>query len=288
MSEKGGIEDVLKRILKKMESGGMNGVPTGFKDLDVLLNGFKKQELILIASQTSVGKSDLLINLLLNITNNGVPSVLFSLETSGVNVAKRMLSSKANVHSYALENTKERFTAEDWNKTTMAFSVITELPLHLYDEPSINVNNIRSKCELIKAKYPEQHIVVGIDCLQLISGNTIYKGNRAQELGDISRELKLLARELDMTVIVTSHLNRNIESRTNKRPILSDIRDTGEMEELADVVVFLYRDDVFNHETNTNIAELIVAKHRNGSIGTVEVVYKKEFHKFINIDRSRM
>lgn len=285
----GHISKILVETYEWMikDHGGISGAPTGFFELDNLTNGWQRQDLVIIGGRPSMGKTALCVQALMNYAENkgkGGPSAIFSLEMQNRALALRMISNVGHIDGKIMKNPAEFFKPEDWKKSTNAFGQLGNLPLHLFDKAGVNMAYIREKLRMMKRLYPGQHIVVMIDYLQLIQGDPKYKGNRTQEISEISRSLKRLARELDLTIIALSQLSRNVESRQDKRPMLSDLRESGQLEQDADVIAFLYRDDYYDKETDMqNILEVIVAKQRNGPIGVANLAFVKEFSKFVNI-----
>lgn len=289
----GHISNVLLRVYDWMEQdhGDITGVPTGFTALDNMLSGLQRQDFVIIGARPSMGKTAFANNVLENVTAGKNPQkksgvgAMFSLEMPDTGLAKRMLSSTGNIDAQAMRNPMGNFSASDWEKTTLAMAALSNVPLYLYDKPGQDISFIRRKLRNLRRKYPNEDIVAVIDYLQLIIGNPKHGGNRTQEISEISRELKQIARELDMTVIALSQLSRQVEQRQDKRPMMSDLRESGQIEQDADVIGFLYRDDYYDKESEAkNITEVIIAKQRNGPIGTVSLAFKKEYNKFLNLE----
>ncbi len=263
----------------------ITGVPTGFADLDYKTAGLHNSDLILIAARPAMGKSAFALNIAsYAAVKANVPVVIFSLEMSKEQMVNRILASEAMVDSNKIRTGK--IEDEDWAKIAEATGILSEAPIFIDDTPGISMTEIRAKCRKLKM---EKNIgLVVIDYLQLIAGNSKRAGSREQEISEISRSLKILAKELNVPVIALSQLSRAPEQRPDHRPMLSDLRESGAIEQDADIVMFLYRDDYYNEETEKkNIAEVIIAKHRSGSVGTVELLWLSNYTKFANIERYR-
>ncbi|WP_048601608.1 replicative DNA helicase [Rubeoparvulum massiliense] len=283
------IKDALLETIDRIETlnsnqGELTGIPTGYTDLDRMTAGFQKSDLIIIAARPSVGKTAFALNIAQNVAARANETVaIFSLEMAASQLVQRMLCAEGNINAQRMRT--GQFEDEDWRKLNMAVSILSESPIYIDDSPNITVNEIRSKCRRLKQEKGLGLIL--IDYLQLISG-TGRTDNRQQEISEISRTLKGIARELNCPVIALSQLSRAVESRQDKRPMLSDIRESGSIEQDADIVGFLYRDDYYNPDTeNPNIIEIIIAKQRNGPTGKVELVFLKEYNKFVNMEKER-
>lgn len=282
------IEDVLIDVYQKIEDlhyskKEVTGLPTGFVDLDRITLGFQKSDLIIIAARPSVGKTAFALNIAQQIAVRTKENVaIFSLEMSAEQLVMRMLSAEGNIESQKLRS--GHLDEKDWSRLTMAMANLSRAGVYIDDTPGIRVSEIRSKCRRLMQEKGLGIII--IDYLQLMqpSGK---KENRQQEISEISRSLKELARELDVPVIALSQLSRGVEQRQDKRPILSDLRESGSIEQDADVVGFLYRDDYYDKESDKkNIIEIIIAKQRNGPVGTVELAFLKNYNKFVNLYRN--
>ena len=263
----------------------ITGVPTGFSDLDYKTAGLHNSDLILVAARPAMGKSAFALNIATNAALRGnVPVAIFSLEMSKEQMANRILCSEAMVDSNKVRT--GRVEDEDWAKLAMASGELSEAGIFIDDTPGISVMEIRAKCRKLKL---EKNIgLVVIDYLQLVQGSSKKIGSREQEISEISRSLKILAKEINVPVIALSQLSRAPEQRPDHRPMLSDLRESGAIEQDADIVMFLYRDDYYNEESEKkNIAEVILAKHRAGSTGTVELLWLGNFTKFANIEKYR-
>lgn len=285
------IKDVLVDTFNKLEEmynnkGNITGIPTGFTDLDFKTSGLHNSDLILVAARPAMGKTAFALNLAQNAAvHSHVPVAVFSLEMSKDQLVNRILCSEAMVDSNKMKTGK--LEDNDWQKVAKALAPLSEAPIYIDDTPGVSITEIRAKCRRLKLEHNLGLVV--IDYLQLMQGSGKKGGeNRQQEISEISRSLKILAKEINVPVICLSQLSRAPEARTDHRPILSDLRESGAIEQDADIVMFLYRDDYYNPETEKkNIAELIIAKHRNGSTGTVEMVWLGQYTKFANLEKFR-
>mgnify|MGYP000999239543 FL=1 len=280
------IRQVAMNVLEKIETasknqGAVTGIPTGFIDLDYKTSGLQPSDFVLIAARPSMGKTAFVLNLVDHISvKKGLPSMIFSLEMSKEQLVNRLLAMESNVDSQKLRT--GTLTDSDWDSVVEGIGIIGNSKLIIDDTPGISITELRSKCRKMKLEYGLSAVI--IDYLQLMSGNGKSGDNRQQEISEISRSLKALARELNAPVIALSQLSRACETRQDHRPMLSDLRESGAIEQDADVVMFLYRDDYYNKDTDMpNIAEVIIAKQRNGPIGTVNLVWRPEFTKFVNM-----
>ena len=279
------IKDVLVESFAEIEKlynqkEPITGVPTGFIDLDYKTAGLHNSDLILIAARPAMGKSAFALNIATNAAVNAkVPVAIFNLEMSKSQLVNRMLCSQAMVDSNKIRTGK--LEENDWVKLATALGPLSDAPIYIDDTAGITVAKIRAKCRKLKL---EKNIgLVIIDYLQLIQGSGKKNATREQDISEISRSLKILAKELDIPVIALSQLSRAAEQRQDHRPMLSDLRESGAIEQDADIVMFLYRDDYYNPETEKkNIAEVTLAKHRSGSTGTVELLWMSNFTKFEN------
>ncbi|WP_203248289.1 replicative DNA helicase [Sporosarcina beigongshangi] len=284
------IKDVLVETYDNIEllhtrKGDVTGIPTGFTDLDKMTAGFQRNDLIILAARPSVGKTAFALNVAQNVATKTDENVaIFSLEMGAEQLVMRMLCAEGNIDAQVMRT--GALEAEDWRKLTMAMGSLSNAGIFIDDSSGIRVNEIRSKCRRLQQEHGLGMII--IDYLQLISGNGRAGENRQQEVSEISRSLKGLARELKVPVIALSQLSRGVEQRQDKRPMMSDLRESGSIEQDADIVSFLYREDYYDKETeNQNIIEIIIAKQRNGPTGTVSLAFAKEYNKFVNIDWSQ-
>ncbi|MGN0204818.1 MAG: replicative DNA helicase [Coprococcus sp.] len=282
------IKDVVLSVIDKIEAaarhkGTVTGLATGFYDLDYKTSGLQPSDLILIAARPSMGKTAFVLNLAQYMcVKNHVPTAIFSLEMSKDQLVNRMLSMESRVDSQSMRT--GNLQTADWEKLIESAGVISTAPLIIDDTPGISITELRSKCR--KYKLENDLGLVIIDYLQLMTGGSRKQESRQQEISEISRSLKALAREINAPVIALSQLSRACETRPDHRPMLSDLRESGAIEQDADVVMFLYRDDYYNKDTDKkNISEVIIAKQRNGPIGTVELVWLPNYTKFANKEK---
>ena len=282
------LKDVLVESFTQLEElynkkQHITGVPTGFAELDYKTAGLHGSELILIAARPAMGKTAFALNIATNAAvRANVPVAVFSLEMSKEQLVNRILCSEAMVDSNKVRTGK--LEEDDWAKLAGAIGPLSEAEIYIDDTPGINVTEIRAKCRKLKL---EKNIgMVVIDYLQLVQGSNKRNGSREQEISEISRSLKILAKELNVPVIALSQLSRAAEQRPDHRPMLSDLRESGAIEQDADIVTFLYRDDYYNKDSEKkDIAEVIIAKHRGGSTGTVELLWLGSYTKFVNLER---
>ena len=262
----------------------ITGVPTGFADLDYKTAGLHSSDLVLVAARPAMGKSAFALNIATNAAIRAkVPVAIFSLEMSKEQMVNRILCSEAMVDSNKVRT--GRLEEDDWTKLAEAIGPLSEAEIYIDDTPGISVMEIRAKCRKLKL---EKNIgMVVIDYLQLVQGSNKRNGSREQEISEISRSLKILAKEIGVPVIALSQLSRAVEQRPDHRPMLSDLRESGAIEQDADIVMFLYRDDYYNEDSEKKgIAEVIIAKHRGGSTGTVELLWLGSYTKFVNLEKS--
>ena len=273
----------FERITHLYESGAdVTGVPSGFKELDKLTSGFQPGNLVILAARPSMGKSALALCIAANLgVRKQVPVALFTLEMSKIEVTQRLMCSEAKVESQRVSN--GRLAQDDWSRLTASCDKLMKAPIYVDDSGSITMMELRSKARRLKAREPKLGLVV-VDYLQLMTSGTTME-NRVQEVSQISRQLKVLARDLDVPILALSQLSRAVEQRHDKRPILSDLRESGSIEQDADLVFFVYRDEYYNPEESDQqgIAELILSKHRNGPTGTVKLSFLKRFAKFADL-----
>ena len=281
------IKDVVLNVLDKIEmasktKGNVTGIPTGFIDLDYKTAGFQPSDLILVAARPSMGKTALVLNIAQHMAfREDVTVAVFSLEMSKEQLVNRLLSLESRVDSQSIRT--GNLTDEDWSKLIEGAGVIGKSHLIIDDTPGISVTELRSKCRKFKMEHNLGIII--IDYLQLMTGSK-HSESRQQEISDISRSLKAVARELNVPVVALSQLSRAVEQRPDHRPMLSDLRESVAIEQDADVVMFIYRDDYYNKDTaKPNVAEIIIAKQRNGAIGTIELAWLPQYTKFANMKK---
>ena len=283
------IKDVLVRTYDNIEVmhnrvGDITGIATGFAELDKMTAGFQRNDLIIVGARPSVGKTAFALNIAQNVaTKTDEKVAIFSLEMGAEQLVMRMLCAEGNIDAQRLRTGS--LTDEDWGKLTMAMGSLSNAGIFIDDSPGVRVQDIRAKCRRLKQEQGGLGMIL-IDYLQLVLGSGRSGENRQQEVSEISRSLKALARELQVPVIALSQLSRGVEQRQDKRPMMSDIRESGSIEQDADIVAFLYRDDYYDKESeNKNIIEIIIAKQRNGPTGTVSLAFVKEYNKFVNLER---
>ncbi len=282
------IRQVVLNALGKIEkasqqNGTVTGIPTGFIDLDYRTAGLQPSDLILVAARPSMGKTAFVLNIAQYVAfHENMCTAIFSLEMSKEQLVNRLFSLEARVDAQALRT--GNLSDADWTKLTESAGIIGDSDLIIDDTPGITISEMRSKCRKYKLEKDLKLII--IDYLQLMSGSGRNSDSRQQEISEISRSLKALARELNVPVVALSQLSRAVEQRPDHRPMLSDLRESGAIEQDADVVMFIYRDDYYNKDTEyKGISEIIIAKQRNGPIGTVNLAWLPEYTKFANLER---
>jgi len=283
------LEDILTASFERLDDlhkdkGKLRGIPTGFRDLDDILAGLQRSDLIVLAARPAMGKTALVLNLAHNIAVQAKePVLIFSLEMAKEQLVDRLLSMESGVDAWALRT--GNLTDSDFEKIGQAMGALSEAQILFDDTPGITVSDLRTKARREAHKRPLGLII--IDYLQLMSGGSRFGGsdNRVQEISEISRGLKIVARELNVPVIALSQLSRSVESRSPQIPQLSDLRDSGSIEQDADIVAFIYREDYYNPETDRkNITDILIKKHRNGAVGTVELYFERDKQRFRSLD----
>jgi replicative DNA helicase len=282
------IRQVVMNALEKIErasrqKGNVTGIPTGFLDLDRQTAGMQPSDLILIAARPSMGKTAFVLNIAQNVAfREHMCVAIFSLEMSKEQLVNRMFSLESRVDAQALRT--GNLSDADWEKLVEGAGIIGESELIIDDTPGISISELRSKCRKYKLEHDLKIVI--IDYLQLMTGSGgRASDSRQQEISDISRSLKALARELGVPVVALSQLSRAVEQRPDHRPMLSDLRESGAIEQDADVVMFIYRDDYYNKDTDLKgISEIIIAKQRNGPVGTIQLAWLAEYTKFANLE----
>jgi replicative DNA helicase len=275
------VEESFARIEQRYENRDtLSGVPTGFYDLDAMTSGFQPSDLIIVAARPSMGKTAFVLNVAQHVAvEHKVPVAVFSLEMSKEQLVQRMLCSQAEIDANRLRT--GLLHNNDWTKLARAMGHLGEAPVFIDDSAVVTALEIRAKCRRLKAEYKALGLII-IDYIQLMQGRK-QTDNRVQEVSEISRSLKTLARELNVPVIALSQLSRAVEARQNKRPMLSDLRESGSIEQDADIVMFIYRDEYYNPDTeHRGEAEIIIAKQRNGPTGTVDLLYQSSITRFLN------
>ncbi|ASS75797.1 replicative DNA helicase [Tumebacillus algifaecis] len=275
------IDQISKRAERGDEENPVTGVPSGYRDLDEMTTGFHGSELIILAARPAVGKTAFALNVAQNVAvRAGEPVAIFSLEMGAEQLVQRMLCAEGNIDANKLRTGK--LDEDDWPKLMIAAGTIGDAPIFIDDTAGITVADIWAKCRRLKQQVGKLGLIV-IDYLQLIQGRG---RDRQQDVSEISRTLKIMARELDVPVIALSQLSRSVEKRQDKRPMLSDLRESGAIEQDADIVAFLYRDEYYNKDSEKkNVVEFIIAKQRSGPVGTVELAFLKNFNKFVDIPK---
>lgn len=289
-SEFRSIQEVLTKTQSDLEKlaqtkNEITGLQTGFYDLDKITSGLHPNELIIIAARPAMGKTAFALNLATNIAMyNNKPVALFNMEMGAEQLVMRMLSSQGQIDGYKLRN--GRLEHNDWKRVNEAVSRLGDTKIYIDDTPGMTISEIRAKCRRLASSETGLGIVI-IDYLQLISGSAKYAGNRQQEVSEISRSLKTLAMELNIPIVALAQLSRTVEGREDKRPLLSDLRESGSIEQDADIVAFLYRDDYYTKQVsideNTSKSEFIIAKHRNGPTTTIDLVFKRNTSTFVSM-----
>ena len=272
------LNDVFCELKEKFLNPALPGLKSGFYDLDLLTQGFQKSDLIIIAGRPSTGKTAFSLNIALNtIKNSKLPVLFFSLEMSKKQIMYRLLSMEANIDQTRLKNGK--LYQNDWVKLNKIIKILSKLPFFIDDSANLSIQEIRSKIKTIISEQTKIGLVI-IDYLQLMQSPNLKNSNRVQELSQITRHLKNIAREFDIPIIALSQLSRNVENRLNQKPILSDLRESGSIEQDADLVLMLYKNKSTNINQTLQLTELIIAKQRNGPIGTIKLKFNEKQTKF--------
>jgi len=281
------IQPLLTQVMERIDmlyhrenQSNVTGVPTGYHDLDEKTSGMQEGDLIIVAGRPSMGKTALALNIAEHVAvENRLPVAVFSMEMAGTQLAMRLLGSLGRLDQHKLRT--GRLTDEDWNRLTNAVGRLHDAPIHIDETPALNALELRARARRLHRQYGKLGLVV-VDYLQLMQASNQGE-NRATEISEISRSLKALAKELKVPVVALSQLNRGLEQRPNKRPIMSDLRESGAIEQDADLILFIYRDEVYNPDTaDKGKAEIIISKQRNGPIGTVDLTFIGQFTRFEN------
>ena len=277
------LTEAFEELTKLAEQkDAMAGIPSGFKDVDDLFHGFRGGDLVILAARPGVGKTSFALNLATNAAKAGATVTFLSLEMSAAQLVQRILCAEARVNLSRLR--AGQVQESDWGAIADASNTLSKLDMFIDDTPSLSILELRAKARR-ELRSAEKGIII-VDYLQLMSGSGKSTDSRQQEISDISRSLKALARELSVPVIALSQLSRAVEQRPDHRPMLSDLRESGAIEQDADVVMFIYRDDYYNHDSDMKgISEIIIAKQRNGPIGTVNLVWLPQYTKFANMEK---
>ena len=287
------VKDILNEAIDELQAvqertDGLSGVPSGYTGIDRVTYGWQASDLIIIAARPAMGKTAFVLTMARNMAvEHKVPVAVFSLEMSSVQLVKRLMVSETGLSAEKIRGGK-KLEPYEWEQLNNRINQLSEAPLYIDDTPSLSIYEFRSKARRLVSNAGVKLIV--IDYLQLMQGSKKSSNEgRQQEVSEISRSLKALARELNVPIIALSQLSRGVESRQVKRPMLSDLRDSGSIEQDADMVCLLYREDYYNPETeNQNVTELIVAKNRNGPIDTVNLYFQKQFTKFVGLERKQL
>ena len=279
------IQPLLTQVMERIDMlyhrdnpSDITGVPTGYTDLDSRTSGLQPGDLVIVAGRPSMGKTALALNMAEHVAvENRLPVAVFSMEMAGTQLAMRMLGSIGRLDQHKLRTGK--LSDEDWNRLTTAVGKLHDAPIHIDETAALNALELRARARRLHRQYGALGLIV-IDYLQLMEASTQGE-NRATEISEISRSLKALAKELKVPVVALSQLNRGLEQRPNKRPVMSDLRESGAIEQDADLILFIYRDEVYNPDTpEKGIAEIIIGKQRNGPIGTVKLTFLGEYTRF--------
>lgn len=285
------IQPLLTQVMERIDmlyhrenQSNVTGVPTGYHDLDDRTSGFQEGDLIIVAGRPSMGKTAFALNIAEHVAvENRLPVAVFSMEMAGTQLAMRLLGSVGRLDQHKLRT--GRLTDEDWNRLANAVGKLNDTPIHIDETPALNALELRARSRRLHRQYGKLGLIV-VDYLQLMQ-SSVQGENRATEISEISRSLKALAKELKVPVVALSQLNRGLEQRPNKRPIMSDLRESGAIEQDADLILFIYRDEVYNEGTaDKGIAEIIIGKQRNGPIGTVRLTFLGEYTRFENYANS--
>jgi replicative DNA helicase len=279
------IQPLLTQVMERIDllyhkdnPSDITGVPTGYRDLDQRTSGLQAGDLIIVAGRPSMGKTALALNMAEHVAvENGLPVAVFSMEMSGTQLAMRMLGSIGRLDQHKLRT--GRLTDDDWNSLTNAVGKLHDAPIHIDETPALNALELRARARRLHRQYGTLGMIV-VDYLQLMEATSSGE-NRATEISEISRSLKSLAKELKVPVVALSQLNRGLEQRPNKRPVMSDLRESGAIEQDADLILFIYRDEVYNPDTpDKGVSEIIIGKQRNGPIGTIKLTFLGEYTRF--------
>ena len=275
------VAERIDQLFKQDNSSGVTGVPTGYKDLDMMTSGLQPGDLIIIAGRPSMGKTSLALNMCEHVSvDNGLPTAVFSMEMSSTQLVSRLIGSVGKLNQHKMRT--GQLEDDDWEKLSDALGQLNEAPIFIDEGSALNPYEVRARARRLQKQCGQLGLIV-IDYLQLMASAKSGSENRATEISEISRSLKSLAKELNVPVIALSQLNRSVEQRPDKRPVMSDLRESGAIEQDADVIMFIYRDEVYNPESpDKGTAEVIVGKQRNGPVGRVKLTFLGEYTKFEN------
>jgi replicative DNA helicase len=280
------LADLMNLPYQKVPKG-FSGIPSGFNDLDFMTDGFQNEDSIIVGARPSMGKTALMLNFAKNAGFKGVVPVIFSLEMSAESLIKRLLSCIGQIDGIKVRNPYNYFSDKDKEKWQEAIGTLGKIPLKIFDKSGQRVSEMRAKIRQVKKEYPNKKILVMIDYLTLITPESDHNGNAHLQVSEISSNIKSIAKEFKIPIITLAQLSRSVESRSNKRPQMSDLRESGSIEQDADIVMFLYRDEYYNDTTeeNKNVLEVDIAKQRNGPTGSVKLYYNKEINRIDNLVR---
>jgi replicative DNA helicase len=276
----GQVVDRIQELYDRDSPAGITGVPTGLADLDEKTSGLQPSDMIVLAARPGMGKTSLALNIAETVAvEAGLPVAVFSMEMPGTQLATRFLSSVGRIDQHKIRTGK--LNDEEWQRLTYALGKLHEAPIYIDETPGLNPTDLRARCRRLHRQCGRLGLIV-IDYLQLMT-SLKESDNRSAELSEISRSVKSLAKELHVPIIALSQLNRSLEQRPNKRPVASDLRESGAIEQDADIIMFIYRDEIYNPDSpDKGMAELIISKHRNGSTGTIRMTFLGEFTRFEN------
>ena len=276
----GQVVDRIQELYDRDSPAGITGVPTGLADLDEKTSGLQPSDMIVLAARPGMGKTSLALNIAETVAvEAGLPVAVFSMEMPGTQLATRFLSSVGRIDQHKIRTGK--LNDEEWQRLTYALGKLHEAPIYIDETPGLNPTDLRARCRRLHRQCGRLGLIV-IDYLQLMT-SLKESDNRSAELSEISRSVKSLAKELNVPIIALSQLNRSLEQRPNKRPVASDLRESGAIEQDADIIMFIYRDEIYNPDSpDKGMAELIISKHRNGSTGTIRMTFLGEFNRFEN------
>jgi len=283
------IKDIMSNVIETATDirGEIIGIPTGYPDLDRLIGGFKGGDFVVIGARPSMGKTAFALNVTVGAAKSGAIVPVYSLEMKDIALGQRLAAIGSNVNSRKIKVGASVLTMDEWDQLLEGTGEISEMDILISDVSGVTIGRIESDLRELRRQEPDREIMCFIDYLQLVKGDERYIGNKTAEIGDISRRMKLLALELDIVIVALSQLSRGVESRQDKRPMMSDIRESGQIEQDADIIAFLYRDDYYEKDSDQpNIIEIIVAKQRDGETGTVQMAFVKEYGKFVTLKRS--
>ncbi|AWD32472.1 Replicative DNA helicase [Candidatus Kinetoplastibacterium sorsogonicusi] len=277
------VVEHIDELYNKGGSSDVTGVPTGFLDLDKMTSGLQSGDLIIVAGRPSMGKTSFSMNIGEYVAiDQGLPVAIFSMEMAAIQIVMRMIGSVGMLDQHKMRTGK--LSSDDWPKVTRAVQIIQDAQVYIDETPALNVIELRARARRLSRQCGQLGLII-IDYIQLMSSNRIE--NRATEISEISRSLKSLAKELNCPIIALSQLNRSLEQRQNKRPVMSDLRESGAIEQDADLILFIYRDEVYNNESvDKGIAEIIIGKQRNGPIGTTKLTFNGSMTKFLNFGKN--